>query len=661
MKYWVYKDSHILGPLSKEDFGLAGGLRPETLVCPEASVGRADSDWRCAEDIPELAALCARDAATAVGTAVSEPDFGAMERLMFRTPSVSGEDADDGWLADILSPGGRHPGSGSAESDQSVRQELRSTQEQLKQLSEQIQLLTQRLGGPERPSAAAPAPVQDAKLTDISLLPARKASPENPPAPAEEAAPAAAVAPETLPAADQPVLPVIEAAPLKGRPRRVVKIAAAKSLPTIHREPLPVGPASAPEAIPMPMPESARPPLAPPPAAPAPRALESLQPRVELAPSHSEATSPYKWDMPVSVPPALPPAGMAAPQTTAPPATAAPSMNVTSAPATAQRGFFMAPPPAPAAAPATVAPRPVIAPPAAPDTQEMLAKLAKPQPAPTEPRPAPKPRSKTFLFVIAGAAVVLVTAGWFFLFRDTKVLNNAVNVNPGQSRMGGEASDDVLSAGTKPVSMPALPAAPDIQTSTQAATAFPAALPAASTAAAAMTAQPPSQTATASTAPAAAVVRDEGPAAVDLVKSFPLDDEHGSIGAWLQYSFMASPGNENSEKWDAGAVDESTYLVRYTVQPTGQKIREAITYLFEADVARKTVKGNNPAAKRLLAGGGRPAAKPAKPKKKRVAPKRAAPARPQEVPLAPLPSDHDLAPAAEEAPAFRSDTIQPNP
>ncbi len=356
--------------------------------------------------------------------------------------------------------------------------------------------------------------------------------------------------------------------------------------------------------------------------------------------------------MPVSVPPALPQAGMAA-AVPAPPTAAAPSMHVTSAPATAQRGFFMDPPPVPAAAP-----RPVSAPMGAPDAQEML---AKPQPAPTEPRPAPKPRSKTFLFVIAGAAIVLVTAGWFFLFRDTKVLNNAMNINPGQSPMGGEVSDDVLSAGTKPVSMPALPAAPDLQTSTQVATTLPAALPAASTAAAATTAQLPNQTATASTAPVAAVARDDGPAAVDLVKNFPLDDEHGSIGAWLQYSFAASPGSENSEKWDAGAVDESTYLVRYTVQPTGQKIREAITYLFEADVARKTVKGNNPAAKRLLAGGGRPAAKPAKPKKKRVAPKRAAPVRPQEVPLAPLPSDHDLAPAAEEAPAFRSDTVQLNP
>ena len=59
MRYWVYKDSQILGPLAKEDLGLAGGVRPETLVCAEDSAGRMDADWRCAEEIEELSGLCA--------------------------------------------------------------------------------------------------------------------------------------------------------------------------------------------------------------------------------------------------------------------------------------------------------------------------------------------------------------------------------------------------------------------------------------------------------------------------------------------------------------------------------------------------------------------------------------------------------------------------
>jgi len=288
-----------------------------------------------------------------------------------------------------------------------------------------------------------------------------------------------------------------------------------------------------------------------------------------------------------------------------------------------------------------------------PSTQEVLAKLAKPAPAKTEPPKAPKVRSKAFLFIIGAASAVLVAAAWFFLFRDAKGLKTALRMDSDRSPVGAEVSDESAAAAKPNSAAPAPPTAP--QTTAPPATAA--------------TPTPPSAPGPQDSVPAAPAapaesIRDERPAAITLVKEFPLDGDRGTIGQWLQYSFAATPGAQNEEKWDAGAYEESTYAVKYTVQPAGQ---DAITYLFEADAARKTVKGMNTAARELLAGHsparGRSKAKarPAK-TKKRTPPRRvAAPAPgPKAVPLLPLPSDAELTPPAEDESAFRSDTVQPN-
>ena len=224
----------------------------------------------------------------------------------------------------------------------------------------------------------------------------------------------------------------------------------------------------------------------------------------------------------------------------------------------------------------------------------------------------------------------------------TKSLKTAMQMDSGRPRVGDEVPNE--SAGpakpkfTPPPKAPAQPAP----------------------------AQPPvTQPAAPEPAPQTEAIRDERPAAIELVKEFPLDGDRSTIGQWLQYSFAATPGAQSEEKWDAGAYEESTYAVKYTVQPAG---KDAITYLFEADVARKTVKGMNETSRKLLAGNtpvrGRATAKarPVRPQKRTPPRRTVAPAPiPKEVPLLPLPSDADLTPPAEDESAFRSDTVRSNP
>jgi len=454
--------------------------------------------------------------------------------------------------------------------------------------------------------------------------------------------------------------------------------------------------------------------------------VDAIKPRVEEIPHHSEDTSPYRWDIPAPAP-GIPQAGAAQPPAILPPTaelsailppTAEPPAILPPAPVPEAPPMLPSPPPinltAPpmAAAPQVLAPASAMAPqpmafptvagpapasptleappvpalgpgmptpsvlppmtmafsagaaaapavpeagtaegPAAgPTTQEVLAKLAKPKPAPTAPRRKRASHSKAFLIVIGLAAAGLLGSGWFFLFRDTKGLKTAVSMDSGRAPVGGEVADDSASAQKPPAGAPPAqtpPAQP--QPPAQAATApAPTAPPGPATSAPSAPAQP---------------IRDERPAAIELVKNFPLDGDRSTVVAWLQYSFAASPGAQPLEKWDAGAVEESTYLVQYTVQPSGQNLREAITYLFEADTARKTVRGKNPAALELLAGGSRPKAKPVRSRpraRKRAVRRPPAPAAPKVVPLLPLPSDADLLPPAEDDSAFRSDTVQPN-
>jgi hypothetical protein len=700
MRYWVYQDSQILGPLAKEDFGLAGGVRPETLVCAEDSAGRMDADWLCAEDVGELSGICAAAPAPAGEDSLLEPGFGLLERLQFETLALPGEGDGEGWLTDLFAPASRIPAADLPKPDEAAREELKSSQNRVQELAAQIEQLSRRLEQLEAapPQAPAPAPPIPTPAPKAAAAPPAPPIPAPPPpvlaplpeveVPAPEAIkppvqdgpalaqdespyrwdaqpqvggglPQAGSAP---PPAQEPLAPAAEPEippALKGRPRRVVKVSAPQSLRKVEKGSPPSLPAAgkAPAALP------------PPPA---------------TAPGPKPEDSPYQWG-PQAVPggslpqagsaplPALGAAGPAPLELNAPPATIVPGsfmppLTSPPRPVLSPPPMFAPPvqgleaPPVPTLAPSSppqsgpppmtmafsagvgpsampsalpaAGPALMPSPAAGPSTQQVLAKLAKPAPAKTEPPKAPsKGRAKTFLIIIGAASVVVVGAAWFFLFRDSKGLNTALRMDSGRPPVGAEVPEESARTAKPPLAAPP-PAA-----------------------------QPAPQPAAPEPAPQAEAIRDERPAAIELVKEFPLDGDRSTIGQWLQYSFAATPGAQNEEKWDAGAYEESTYAVKYTVQPAG---KDAITYLFEADVARKTVKGMNEASRKLLAGGtpvrGKPAAKarPVQPKK-RTPPRRAAPAPPpKEVPLLPLPSDAELAPPAEDESAFRSDTVHSN-
>ena len=75
MRYWVYKDSRILGPLSAAELPHVEGASADLLICPEGADGSRESDWRTAGEMPELAAHFPVPS-TSVGVLEAEPgDF----------------------------------------------------------------------------------------------------------------------------------------------------------------------------------------------------------------------------------------------------------------------------------------------------------------------------------------------------------------------------------------------------------------------------------------------------------------------------------------------------------------------------------------------------------------------------------------------------------
>jgi len=68
MRYWVYQDSRILGPYSREDLLGMPGIHGSSLICEGAASGTGDADWKPLLSVPDLA-----DALTAQGPAMGLP------------------------------------------------------------------------------------------------------------------------------------------------------------------------------------------------------------------------------------------------------------------------------------------------------------------------------------------------------------------------------------------------------------------------------------------------------------------------------------------------------------------------------------------------------------------------------------------------------------
>lgn len=659
MRYWVYKDAQITGPLAREDLA-QGRLRPDTLVCAEGASGGRDMDWRCVEEVPELSGLYLGAGPPIAGLDLPGSEYSLLERLQFETIGMDPGVVEGDWLSGVFGPAAlKGEGLGMPGG---LAEELLLSQKRVRDLTEQLDRLTRgqgaaqvpglasrpHLSAPGRtpeatslqlPSAAEIAALQKAPLAPAPTAeaPAPPAEPVMPPLPVpspEDAAPLPAAPREVETAPTEEKSPVSESVAPPGEGRNIlkmpqlgkkgVKLGAAKSFRPVGKKDAPAlslpaaaaqSPSAAPPAFewnPPPSPQpglpsaSSAPVLQPPPVtAQGPAVAPPATMSFGLQPPPITAPGPSLPVMSPSMPSGVPPATMA---------------YSAGGPLPSPASFFSTPGnPIPPAEPAVPA--------GGPATKEVLARLAKPSPAAITAAPKPKRGGPPKAFIIISIILMgaISVGGWFFL-RDNKGMKSAVNMGGDQAPLGAGAEEEQRLRPVRPASEP--PPAP-----------------------------PPTPV---PVAPAA--VQDERPAAIEMVKGYPLDGDRGTIGRWLQFSYTANPGF--NEKWDAGAVEASTYLVQYTVQSTGKNMGQAVTYLFEADVMRKTVKGKNPQARDLLAGGGKPAAKPlAKhaPKRRQVrrmsATAAGAPAR--QLPLLPLPSDTDLLPPSEDDAAFHSDTVQP--
>lgn len=225
-------------------------------------------------------------------------------------------------------------------------------------------------------------------------------------------------------------------------------------------------------------------------------------------------------------------------------------------------------------------------------------------------------QSKTFLIGLGVAFAGLLATGVFFL-KDPKEVIQLFTMSPKK----GRPMDPDQVAGPSPTSLSQVK---------------PLAAPSGDGAAAAT--KPPE-----TPAPGRDFVADSTVAAMDFAKKQPVGKGKTALGEWLSSTFLKR-GDE--EEWSAGAVEGGVYLVSYRYFKGGKTAKqEPVTYLFEVDLDKKTIKGRNPVAKELLAG----AAKAPAPRKsgKRVKKSRAAA------------SEEARQPAKEEEPAPLDDLLGP--
>jgi len=275
-------------------------------------------------------------------------------------------------------------------------------------------------------------------------------------------------------------------------------------------------------------------------------------------------------------------------------------------------------------------------------------------------------QSKTFLIVLGGSFVCLLVAGVMFLRNPKEVIQlftmspkKRSPVDPEQMIAGTSLSQVRPVApkpGTEGAQAPAqpgnpFPPSPGPAAASAAPAPSPAAVPGVPAAAPALPAAPPATTPAGNPAPGRDFIADSTLAAVDFAKKYALPGGKGRVAERLRSKYM-NQGDE--EVWEAGAVEANVFLISYRYFKGGRAAKqEPVTYLFEVDLDKKTMKSRNSAARELL---GVPAAKKAKPARK--APKRVKKSAPDseaeprlgQDPLAPESVDDLLGPPSEAPP-----------
>lgn len=230
-------------------------------------------------------------------------------------------------------------------------------------------------------------------------------------------------------------------------------------------------------------------------------------------------------------------------------------------------------------------------------------------------------RSKKFLIILAIAVVALAGILAMFL-RNPKQLAKTVDMAPDQKAQG---SFDVQGGATPDGSAPR--AASPFQRRPDDAGPNPAAAPEPKQ-------LPPARVAQEPAPKGRDFVSDQRVEAMEFVKNYKLDESRGTVGAWLQYSFL---GPDTTPEWSAGAIEKSVWFVQYNVfkgAPGGRGRKPTYSFRFEVDLAKQSLKGANPSAQEMLSSGRPQAPKPSR----RPARKRRAGGSEVE----PLPGDDDL-------------------
>ena len=600
MKYWVYKESRILGPFEKEAVSGFPGLDSGTLVCAGDPVG---GSWMPAGEFADLSGV----AAGGVGPLDDLPSsVGLLDQLQIDCAGLIGDDEFPGAFAEeLFQDASLKQGFGDALSTR-ARDKISELTAQLEVMSRQVLELeagktdlTRRLAEKDlelRSHGDAIAPADPAAVVPEEAPPLAELSQAPPPPPVlfeppPAPAPEPVAAPKTL-SFDKPksfqIVPTVRSFKILGADEDVPE-AAPSSVAEFKVEPVietPAPGAAAPESVAaVPEPPQPAEPVVPEPAFVPVPVMELVTPPFAL-PERPQPSIPTPSFPPPNTLNLLQPVPDLA------------SAELVGPPSTASEG-----------------------------ADAVAARFAKPELAPATGAAKRQGRSnKTFLIGGGALVTVLMILGVIFMRQPKEDLKQMTTLDDGKAPIGLPADDG--DAASPRIAKPKL-----AETS-------PAAAP---------LAPPPGPSA-------------EHLAAIALVKDFPLDGSRGTIGRWLQYSYTASP-DAGAEEWNASSTGDKTVLVEYRLVSSAAEGKGAL-YLFEVD-PNGLVRGKNPEARQMLAGGPPPEAPRAKKKTpKKAGPKRAA-KRPaaveesKEVPLLPLPDSGELRPPAEDDGTFGSDTVNP--
>ena len=224
MRYWVYHESRLLGPLAKEDLSSVSGIHGDSLVCEEGSAGVADKDWKTVASIPELSGLGASASSAGSPLLTAEAGFDSFQRLAHESldklgissPGLTSVFDDARWLDPLGDLSGLVDPDDQMQADRSHVLELEDRLLQLKGQLEKYETrqdeILGRLGEKDRLLTDRERELEALRERLAALETRDQSAVEAPPRPAPKTPAPAPEAPEKPPPAKEP--PLAAAAPL---------------------------------------------------------------------------------------------------------------------------------------------------------------------------------------------------------------------------------------------------------------------------------------------------------------------------------------------------------------------------------------------------------------------------------------------------------------